>query len=65
MKGNSIIFIFKTIMFAALASAILYGCQMVISNSAQARAEYAKAHNCRWDYNDMCYTIDERPWLFK
>lgn len=64
MKGNSIIFIFKTIMFAMLVSAIMYGCMMSVSSSVQAHAEYARTHNCRWDYNDMCYTIDERPWLF-
>lgn len=28
-------------------------------------SSYAKQHNCRWDYNDMCYTRAEKPWLFK
>lgn len=28
------------------------------------KAQYAKEHNCRWDYNDMCYTVEQRPWLF-
>ena len=28
-------------------------------------AQYAVEHNCRWDYNDMCYTKEQRPWLFK
>lgn len=26
--------------------------------------EYARQHNCVWDYNDMCYTRDQKPWLF-
>lgn len=26
--------------------------------------EYARANNCRWDYNDMCYTREQKPWLF-
>lgn len=25
---------------------------------------YAHEHNCRWDYNDLCYTQEQRPWLF-
>lgn len=27
--------------------------------------QYAVEHNCRWDYNDMCYTQEQKPWLFK
>lgn len=29
------------------------------------RTNYAIQHNCKWDYNDMCYTKEQRPWLFK
>lgn len=28
-------------------------------------AQYEKAHNCKYDYNDLCYTRQKRPWLFK
>lgn len=27
-------------------------------------AQYAIEHNCKWDYNDMCYTREQKPWLF-
>ena len=26
--------------------------------------QYAAEHNCKWDYNDMCYTREQKPWLF-
>ena len=26
--------------------------------------QYAVEHNCKWDYNDMCYTREQKPWLF-
>ena len=26
--------------------------------------KYEVEHNCRYDYNDMCYTRQEKPWLF-
>lgn len=26
--------------------------------------KYAIEHNCKWDYNDMCYTREQKPWLF-
>ena len=25
---------------------------------------YELTHNCRYDYNELCYTQEERPWLF-
>lgn len=62
---TTIISVIKTFAFAALVSGIMYGCVMAVSMQSQARTEYALEHNCRWDYNDMCYTEDERPWLFK
>lgn len=27
-------------------------------------ANYEIQHNCKYDYNGLCYTEQERPWLF-
>lgn len=62
--STTIISIIKSIAFFALVCGIMYGCAIGMANSAQRDAEYAQTHNCRWDYNDMCYTRAERPWLF-
>lgn len=51
---------------AVIALAIILGSSWwVINHTAKYKAEYASQHDCIWDSNDMCYTIDERPWLFK
>lgn len=26
--------------------------------------QYEIEHNCRYDYNDLCYTREQRPWLY-
>ena len=26
--------------------------------------EYEQSHNCRYDYNELCYTQEQKPWLF-
>lgn len=58
MKALSYIINFS-ILFGVIGS-LMYSCERSIARQEQ----YAIEHNCRWDYNDMCYTIDERPWLF-
>lgn len=39
---------------------MMYGCE----KSAERQERFAIEHNCKWDYNDICYTRDQRPWLF-
>lgn len=41
-----------------------YGCVQLMKHVQADMDKYAAEHNCRWDSNDMCYTIEERPWLF-
>lgn len=50
---------------AAIAiAAFEYGLVKLVNHVHADMDAYAAEHNCRWDYNDMCYTIEERPWLF-
>ena len=44
---------------------IIAGTICIYNSKNGYRARYAAEHNCRWDYNDMCYTIEEKPWLFE
>lgn len=43
---------------------ILAGGVCLISRQATKMQQYAIEHNCKWDYNDMCYTKEQKPWLF-
>ena len=54
-------FIFNLIMVAGIIAGTVY----VYNLSNNRREQYAIEHNCRYDYNDLCYTEEERPWLFK
>lgn len=40
-------------------------CVVVLDTQAKHMRAYAAEHNCRWDYNNLCYTEDQKPWLFK
>ena len=53
--------IFNISIFIALIGGMMYGCE----KSNERRERYQIEHNCKYDYNDLCYTRDERPWLFK
>lgn len=48
----------------AVAMSILAGMTCLMSHQAKQMNQYAIEHNCKWDYNDMCYTREQRPWLF-
>ncbi len=48
----------------AVFMALLAGTTVLMANQAQRMNQYAVEHNCRWDYNDMCYTKEQRPRLF-
>lgn len=55
----------KDTIYAALVGivfGIIFGLVMITSHNY--KVTYANEHNCRWDYNDMCYTYEQRPWLF-
>lgn len=30
-----------------------------------AMEQYEAEHNCKYDYNDLCYTQEQKPWLYK
>lgn len=53
-------YIFNFGLLFGVIGLLMYSCE----SQAKRREQYAIEHNCRWDYNDMCYTIEERPWLF-
>lgn len=57
--------IVKLIIATVLMCCGLYGCLLVVDNASAARTQYEQEHNCKYDYNDLCYTEAERPWLFK
>ena len=48
----------------ALSMAVLSGVTSLMAHQSHRMQQYAVEHNCRWDYNDMCYTKEQRPWLF-
>lgn len=54
----------KLIWGVAIFMAFLAGTTVLMANKGCRMEQYAVEHNCRWDYNDMCYTKEQRPWLF-
>ena len=48
----------------AVFMSILAGGVCLISHKTTKMQQYAIEHNCKWDYNDMCYTKEQKPWLF-
>lgn len=36
----------------------------LLSARAKQMQRYEQIHNCRYDYNDLCYTREQKPWLF-
>lgn len=49
----------------AVFMSVLAGMTCLFAHQGQKMQQYAIEHNCRWDYNDMCYTREQRPWLFE
>ena len=52
--------IIKFILLCGVVGLMMYGCD----RAAARQEQYAIEHNCRYDYNDLCYTKEQRPWLF-
>ena len=49
----------------AVFMSIVAGMTCFFAYQGRQMNQYAIEHNCRWDYNDMCYTREQRPWLFE
>lgn len=49
----------------AVFMSVVAGMTCLFAHQGQKMQQYAIEHNCRWDYNDMCYTQEQRPWLFE
>lgn len=54
----------KIVWGVAIFMAFLAGTTVLMARQGHRMEQYAVEHNCRWDYNDMCYTKEQRPWLF-
>ena len=48
----------------AITMSLFAGMVCLVDHQSKRMAQYAIEHNCKWDYNDMCYTREQRPWLF-
>lgn len=44
--------------------AVLFGIGYMIKERNNYMETYAAEHNCKWDYNELCYTKEQKPWLF-
>ena len=54
----------QILVFMALicgAFLLLRGCD----KHYEAMERYEIEHNCKYDYNELCYTKEQKPWLFK
>ena len=55
----------KVIWSIAMVMSLMAFTVCVFDYQYKRMAQYSVEHNCRWDYNDMCYTREQRPWLFE
>jgi len=49
--------------FAAVLSIIALGL-VLLDTTARKMDRTEQMNNCRYDYNNLCYTEQEKPWLF-
>lgn len=64
-KGKNMIEKISHFIFGlAIVMSVLAGATSLFAYQGHKMQQYAIEHNCRWDYNDMCYTVEQRPWLF-
>lgn len=50
------------ILFLLLA---VFVCAKSCEYRYQKMEQYEIENNCKYDYNDLCYTKEQKPWLFK
>lgn len=55
----------KFIVGVAIIMSVVASIKVLMVRQAKQMEQYAIEHNCRWDYNDMCYTQEHKPWLFE
>ena len=54
----------KMVLYAFIPLFLSYGIIYTIDRAYARQDAYATANNCKYDYNGLCYTESERPWLF-
>lgn len=48
-----------------LMTGFIIGLGYMYRDSQRLMRRYEIEHNCRYDYNDLCYTREQKPWLFE
>lgn len=54
----------KTVLVLLVLVVAVFACMKSCEYRYQKMEQYEIAHNCKYDYNDLCYTKEQRPWLF-
>lgn len=57
-KLSKIVFCFSLVLLTIAGGLVL------IQNTSSKMMQYEIQNNCKYDYNGLCYTEQERPWLF-
>lgn len=60
-KDNEMKYILVFIFFGI----VIFGCMRACEMGYKQLDDYAVEHNCKIDYNGLCYTKEQKPWLFK
>jgi len=47
-----------------VSGGIMFGFCCLYHHTQKQMRQYEIEHNCRYDYNDLCYTQEQKPWLF-
>ena len=54
----------KTVLVLLVLVVAVFACMKSCEYRYAQMEQYEIAHNCKYDYNDLCYTKEQKPWLF-
>lgn len=63
-KNDLFMKIRNVVLFLACFLSVLAIGLALISYRANKMERFEQANNCRYDYNELCYTQEQKPWLF-
>ena len=64
IKNDMFMKIRNFVLFLACFLSVLAVLLVIFTARANQMYKYEIEHNCRYDYNDLCYTQEQKPWLF-
>ena len=65
IRNDIFVTIRNIILFLACFLSVVAVVLILVSVRANKMERFEQANNCRYDYNELCYTQEQKPWLFE